>query len=274
MKSILVPTDYSPCANNAMEYALELAKATGASITLLHVYHVPVPAGEVPLMLISPAEIIDSSAGRLKELKDAIRLSTEGKINVTSVHRPGFAADEISIAAGEINADLIVMGIKGSTSSAAVFMGSVTTSVIRNAKVPVLSVPENARFSLIKNIAFAFDYAAAPGKRTTEELRKYADLFSATIQVVNIVDPAEKLTLRAATAGVMMEEALEATPHQLFFTEGTNVAEALHRFTLKHYTDWLVMTPHNYSFFSGLFHKSATRRAAFHTEIPLLTIHD
>ena len=57
MKTILFPTDYSETAKNALQYALNLAKFSHAKIILLHAYQIPVPTGEVPVMMISPKEL-------------------------------------------------------------------------------------------------------------------------------------------------------------------------------------------------------------------------
>lgn len=274
MKTILVPTDFSDSANNAMEYALELASLSGAQIVMLNVYHMPLPAGEMPLALVSPQEILGHSTERIKELESAIRITAQGKFQVQSLVRQGFAAEEIVIAAEEIKADLIVMGIKGSTSSAAVLMGSVATAVIHKGKTPVLTIPVQVRFSTVRNIAFAFDCNNEPGDRPIAQLKAYAKLFNAGIQVVNIVEPEEVPDMKSAIAGVKLEDQLAATRHNLYFPAGTDVVQELKKFVRANHSDWLVMIPHTYNFLDGLFHKSVTKQAAFRMEVPVLTIHD
>jgi nucleotide-binding universal stress UspA family protein len=273
MKTILVPTDFSACAGNAMEYALELASLSGAQIVILNVYHMPLPAGEMPLALVSPQEIIGHSNEQIRELENAIRSTSQGRFPVRSLTRQGFASEEIVNVADEIKADLIVMGIKGTTSSAAVLMGSVATTVSRKGKTPVLIIPDKVRFQPVRNIAFAFDYKAEPGDNAAAQIKAYAKFFNAGIQVVNIAEPEEVPDTNMAIAGVRMEDKLATTRHHLYFTEGTDVAEELIKFVRTHHSDWLVMIPHTYNFPGALFHKSITKQTAFHLEIPLLTIH-
>jgi nucleotide-binding universal stress UspA family protein len=62
MKTILVPTDFSEAAKNAAEYAINLAKVLNTKVTLFHVYHVPLPISEVPIMVSARAR----SAGRAR----------------------------------------------------------------------------------------------------------------------------------------------------------------------------------------------------------------
>ncbi len=257
-----------------MEYAIELAAMSKAKIVILNVYHMPLPAGEMPLALVSPQEIIGHSTERIKELESAINIMAYGRFKVESLLRQGFAAEEIVVAAEEVNADIIVMGIQGTTSSAAILMGSVATTVISKVKTPVLTIPGKVRYSPVKNIAFALDYKNEPGDNAIEQLKAVADFFNAGLQVINIVGPDEVPDLEMASVGVRMEDKLEATKHNLFFPVGTDVVQELKKVVQAEHSDWLVLIPHEHNFFGRLFHKSVTKHSAFQIEIPLLTIHD
>lgn len=274
MKTILVPTDFSDHASNALDYAIQLAIKSGANLVLMNVYHLPLPAGELPLALVSPQEIVSHSNARITELENSVRKTSAGKFHVKSIVKQGFAAEEIVSAASGINADVIVMGIKGSTSALSVAMGSITTDVIRRSHTPVLSVPASAAYSPVKNLAFAFDYSNEPDERVSEQLKAFAKFFDAQIQVVNIIGPEEIPGMQSAIAGVRMEEKLESAKHKLYFPVGTDVIHELDKFIRAHHSDLLVMVPHEYNFLSGLFHTSTTKQAAFRINTPLLTIHE
>jgi nucleotide-binding universal stress UspA family protein len=57
MKTIIIPTDFSPAAINAMNYAADMAIAINASLLLFHVYSVPISMTDVPVMLVSVEEL-------------------------------------------------------------------------------------------------------------------------------------------------------------------------------------------------------------------------
>ena len=57
MKTIIIPTDFSAIATNAMHYGIDMAKATNASILLFHVYQVPVSFTDTPIVLVSVEEL-------------------------------------------------------------------------------------------------------------------------------------------------------------------------------------------------------------------------
>ena len=113
MKTILVPTDYSDVASNALHYAVELAKSSNSKIILLHAYQIPVPTGEVPIMIITPQELEDENTKRINNLKKKITDKTKGKIVIESLVRAGFTVEEITNVIKEKDVDLVVMGITG-----------------------------------------------------------------------------------------------------------------------------------------------------------------
>ena len=72
MKTIIVPTDFSPIATNAMNFAAEMAVNINASLMLLHVYQVPVSMTDVPVVLVSADELKKESEAKLQEIKNAL----------------------------------------------------------------------------------------------------------------------------------------------------------------------------------------------------------
>ena len=61
MKTIIVPTDFSPIATNAMNFAADMAANIDASVMLFHVYQVPVSMSDVPVVMVSAEELRRSS---------------------------------------------------------------------------------------------------------------------------------------------------------------------------------------------------------------------
>jgi nucleotide-binding universal stress UspA family protein len=274
MESILVPTDFSECADNALEYALHLAAQTGAAVTILNVYHVPLPAGEVPLMLVSPHEILEKTNDRLRELVSAAKIAYSSRFDVTGITREGFAADEIVETAHGLNADCVVMGTQGSTSAIGTLLGSVATAVIKRSKSPVLVIPASVRYTPIRKIVYAFDYSNEPGERTADILKKYSRLLNAELQIVNIVTPEKTPAEKVLAAASGLENAFADTQYRLYFREGEEVISELAGFISEHKSDWLVVVPHEYGFFHSLYHRSISKQAAMRMEIPTLSIHE
>jgi nucleotide-binding universal stress UspA family protein len=159
-KHVLVPTDFSDPANQALRYAVEEAVLHGAKVTLLHVqppeartdvYYVtgaPASGLEAGRDVVAcgrlgttpePTVVLDDSSEemltRLRDLvPEAFRDTWDVEIAV------GHPADTIVRLARERKADLIVMATHGRTGLGHVVLGSVAEKVMRLAPCPVLTV--------------------------------------------------------------------------------------------------------------------------------------
>lgn len=144
-KTILVPHDFSSCANHASALARDVARIHGARLHLLHVAELPPMMG--PTTAVVPDEggapinvrdyALHSSDAHLADL--ANRLRADG-VEVTYSSALGNVASEIAEAVAREAADLVVMGTHGRSGLAHVVLGSVTEKVVRHSKVPVLTV--------------------------------------------------------------------------------------------------------------------------------------
>jgi nucleotide-binding universal stress UspA family protein len=272
MKTILVPTDFSDASKKALEYAAALAKAIQAKLILYHAYHIPVPTTEMPVMIISPEELEKSNTERLESFR--LDVLKQDNVPVENLISPGFAVDEICEIAVEKNVDLIVMGISSSSSLGHVLLGSVTTGVLQDTHKPLLIVPDNTTFSMPRKIAFACDYHNALGAGPVLELKRFVKLFNAELFVIHVAIPDEKIVANEAISGIRLENELDGIPHTLHFPSNPDIVNGLNEFQESHQIDLLVMVPKRHSLLSRIFHRSNTKRMAFHTHVPILALHE
>ena len=144
-KTILVPHDFSGCANHAAARARDVAKLHGAKLVLLHVAELPAMMG--PTTAVVPDEggapisvrdyALRSSNAHLEDL--ANRLRVDG-VEVSYLSKLGNVSSEIEDAVEREKIDLIVMGTHGRSGLAHIVLGSITEKVVRYSKVPVLTV--------------------------------------------------------------------------------------------------------------------------------------
>ncbi|MGH2552236.1 MAG: universal stress protein, partial [Chitinophagaceae bacterium] len=187
MKTIIIPTDYSPVATNAMQYGIDMAKAINASILLLHVYNVPVSYTDVPVMLVSVEEMKKNAEMKLAELKKEVEHITSGSIKVYTEARLGNVSDELEIISNKIHPYAIVMGTKGSSGIEKILFGSNTLTVIRHLTWPVICVPPGKTFgSGIKKIGFACDFRDVVETTPAQSIKEFAKEFNAELHVLNV----------------------------------------------------------------------------------------
>lgn len=141
---ILVAYDFSEHAERALRWAVDLARARGDSLTLLHV--VPAEVFAEPPISVLPIVMGSEPASDARESAEAqLRLLTdercpEADVVVTS----GSVGAAIVERARALDADLIVVGTRGRNAATRVLLGSVATYVTHHAECPVVVVPEKA----------------------------------------------------------------------------------------------------------------------------------
>jgi nucleotide-binding universal stress UspA family protein len=140
MKQIVIATDGSGSAVDAVAFGLELAREQNASVVFVHV---------VPLYEVFPGDVFAMAAPQPHELSEADREPLEkataaaesSGVRATTQLLAGDPANEIVAYADSVDADVIVVGSRGRGAIAGAFLGSVSRGVLREARRPVLVVP-------------------------------------------------------------------------------------------------------------------------------------
>lgn len=271
MRNIIVPTDYSENATHAMHYAAALARAARARLILYHAFPYPVIT-DVPAEVVQ--EFVDSTVAdhrhRLEVLKEA--LEKQYGIEVACLAEAGSVAFGMHDLAARENADLAVMGLRGSNPALNVLMGSATTEVMRRGKVPLLIVPADAAFKNPERILFACDNPLIDNPAVVRPLKDLAALSGAEIEVIRI-DPDLDITADAFQPRPSnLEEHLGTFKHVYTFEVGEGVRESILEAIGKTGADVLAMIPHRHSLWAYLFGKSDTLSVALHTTVPVLVL--
>ncbi|MDH5675819.1 MAG: universal stress protein [Myxococcales bacterium] len=142
VKTILCPTDFSPCSDAAIGLAVELAKELGASIHLVHIFQLPFYVGweDGPATVAATGEFLDELRQRSGEkLEEAAERCRQAGVQVTTEQADGVPHARV-LELGD-KADMIVMGTHGRTGLPRLVLGSVAERIVRLAKCPVLTVP-------------------------------------------------------------------------------------------------------------------------------------
>lgn len=142
-KHLLVPTDGSKLSEKAIARAVDLAKATGGRITLLHVtpdYPVQVYAEGVSVGLVSRREYAKAMKDEAAKLLDRAAGKIKGVTVGTLQLMDNSPWEAILAGAKKVKADTIVMASHGRRGIASLLLGSETTKVLTHSKLPVLVI--------------------------------------------------------------------------------------------------------------------------------------
>ena len=144
IQTILATTDFSDESRSGVRYAVALAEKMHASVALLHIIEQPSRlSGEESIILAREDSEVTTLAG--ERLEVLAKLESKSGVTVTSTVRTGNPFNEITTAASEDAADLIVIATHGHTGVTRVVLGSTAERVVRHAPCPVLTVPTRTK---------------------------------------------------------------------------------------------------------------------------------
>lgn len=195
MKTILVPTDFSEQANNALSFAADIARKSGdTEIHVLHILegvgqHSFNTTGEVdtgsPENAILMAHLMERAT---EELETLINQEEFEGLSLTGTVEVGNPYKGIAKGIARCGAELVVMGTKGSTGLEEVLIGSNTEKVVRYSKCPVITIKAATTIDSIKNIVFATNLIEDQ-TRMVNELKKIQALTGATLHLLKVNTP-------------------------------------------------------------------------------------
>lgn len=273
MKTILFPTDFSVNANNALDYAIGIAKRENSEIVLIHAYYNIFVSGEIPAQFIlEQMENTKKEAGnKLAELNKKVTIE---KIKCRTITYEDTAVQMIIEESKKLNPDLIIMGTKGASGLLGNILGSTTSKVIEKVKCPVLVIPEHALFRPIQNILFMTEYQESD-IMAIKFIAEFALLFDACLTIVHVCEDEESLVK-------VEEEKMEN--FRIKLTQATNYEKLVFKISyeddfiqsLDHYTknifpELIAMSTHPRGVLEKLFQSSNTRKVVLETQIPLMT---
>lgn len=272
MKRFLIPTDFSPVANQALAFGIHLAQKMKAEISVLHVFdHQLLETDLIPFHIDEAL-----AKGELPQAEEQVQLYVgtlmrkEGvEVPFEVIIRDGFPKEQIQKNCQEKGFDLIIMGTTGATNRLESFFGSTTSAVMLNATCPVLAIPPNSSFQAINKIAYATDFSE-PNSKNFYELNQFSRTLGAKIHAVHVE------TRRVSDQELEEEELLlpemEFDQIPIHIVRGKHVADGLQQFINDEGIQLLAIEPHHHSFPKLLWKPSVTRTMVLSAQIPILSI--
>jgi nucleotide-binding universal stress UspA family protein len=249
-----------------------MCKKTESKLHLLHVKSIPVmdasfPAETYQMILREMEESTQSGFSRI----ESTVLKSSG-ISYELHTSTGFVNDEVISFSRVHGIDLIIMGTTGASGLQEILVGSNSASVIGRSEIPVLVVPPSSQFVVPKHMLYSSDYAE-PEFPAVSRLMFLAELFDAKVTVLHITTEFDKFFDSEHNFFARNKKHIKHENITVVNKANTEVTEAIEKYITEHQVDMLVMAKHSRSFFDRLFHRSLSKKMAYHTKIPLLVLH-
>ncbi len=268
MKTILIATDFSGASRNASLYGVQFARAVNANIILFNAYKIPSPAAGLGVS-VSRYDVMMQTDKRLLEEADFL----DPKMDIIEIIcDEGLPEDAIINIANEKKADFIIIGMKGSGKSFKKIFGSTATSLAKSSNIPVIIVPEDAKFKNPDVIVFANDINIDSDKEIPEKIIAINQLFKSKLYVVKVIKNENEERFEVYDTPQKFKKTFQVLDTSFQYPVDTDIRHELNVFIKKHHAGMLVMMPHKHKWLERLFRKSNTKDMIFHTQIPLLVL--
>lgn len=276
MRKVVVPTDFSKNAFNALKYACQLFKYTRADFFILHAY-----ADEVyqqdrvvkrsSLDALKEVTYKNSEKQLSKIIKDIFEYSPNPRHKFNSISAFGTLTDEINDLINSENADIVVMGTRGESNDRTITFGSNTIQVLKYVQCPVLAIPENYKYHPPKELLFPSDYLVPYKRRELKLVCELTGSFKSSIHMLYI-DSNKKLSLRQEDNMSLLKECLYKANLYFETTEGKDKTIAITKYIVHKEMDLLIMANSRHSHLEQMLHQSTIEKIGLHIKIPFLVL--
>jgi nucleotide-binding universal stress UspA family protein len=273
MKTILIATDFSPAATNALLYGAGLIKHLDLNVILVHA--VTPPLGRYDTL--TPKAVLDevkrASRHILNENKHVLIDHIGYDPGIKMEVEIGRADEVIQAAAYKYKADLVVIGIIGeSGTEKRKSIGSNTLKLARALDAPLMVIPEHVEYRNIHKLSFACDPEKIEEEAFRYIIKTFCQAFNARLEVVHIKTALAK-PINVLLAESTIEQMIEKTAHTIVTVSDNDPANALKNYFANHKTDLIIMNPKEHPLFERLFHQSVSHELVFALNMPMLIIH-
>lgn len=279
MKTMLILTDFSEQAFRAAEYACELAGCLHIKQIVLYHSYQPVMAYAGPSETAINANLQQTYTENMEALgllQDRLKSMLPRDINIEMVAKEtgvGGIPYWIDQQSGKESIDIIVMGISGRSGLDKFLMGSTTAEILRKNKWPVLVVPEAVPLGRgIKTIVFTSDLKETDSI-PADQLYEFLEALPAKLQVVNVERETEGKYSPDTEKGISaLHKLLDKYDPGFNYITGDDTVKEILGFAKQQQASLIIAVHQQRGFLSSIFHKSVTKKLAYNSDIPLLSL--
>jgi nucleotide-binding universal stress UspA family protein len=270
MKKILVPTDFSDCANNAVDVAKAIAAKSGAELYFLHLEEA-VP--EVTHVTHHEEHAHDPHMGHARyELQHLVESSEHEGLKVHSIFVPAQQGESIEDYIKPYGIDFVVMGSHGAKGVRGWLLGSNTEALIKSANVPVLVVKNPIKNYQPEGIVFASTFRHDVSKCLNVAVH-FANLWNAQLHLV-FLNMMNHLIVEDHAKEIMKQQ-LDTLPkvnHTLNISETNDPEYGINEMANALGADTIAVRMDARGGLAGLFNTSVAVKLINHSDLPVLIL--
>ncbi len=268
---IVLLTDFSPLSKVALTYAIKMAANLNAEFTILNIVRLEgIPKANLKLRQIEKniAAISEEEGAKLvKEITASIK--GDYAINYKAI-RARTVAEMVRKYVAKNKTNMVVMGLQGASALKKARLGGTTVSVIDECKVPVMAIPEFAKFRNLEHIVYASDLKYV--QKELDIIVEFARVFGSSVHMIHVAPVLDKKleTAKNTVNEIIVKTGYDKIDFQFILDE--DVTTAIDAYIKKTKADLLTTFTHKLSLEEKIFGRSVTRKLAYQGTIPLLAV--
>ncbi|MBT8261244.1 MAG: universal stress protein [Bacteroidia bacterium] len=276
MRKVLIPTDFSDNAMNAIKYAMELFKYDRTDFYIMHAYGDDLYSSKdgvdrESLNVAREEAMKNTNTDLEKVIAHMKEVSPNPRHNYFPISVFGALVDEANEIAELENVDVIVMGTKGKSDDRNLTFGSNTLQVIKYVKCPVLAVPAVFKDIQPANVLFATDYMLPYQRRELKLMSTIIQNFAAKLKVLHI-SKFDELSFRQQDNKAFLEYCMEQIKPDYLQLAGTDITNVINNAVESYDIDLLVMINSRHSFLEDFLYTSKVEKIGLEIKIPFLVL--
>lgn len=272
MPYLVTATDFSDIANNAVDYACQMASDSNMALTIVHSYIVPIAFHENPMPVIPMEESKQIAEEQISKLTTDLAVRYP-QLEIKSELAYGDITDHLKDMTRENKPLAVVIGNSVSVDEG-FWLGGNLLTVLKRLHCPVIAIPPAYKYKKPSSICFACDYHNVKSTLPAEEIIQLAQITGAGFHVLNIDHENKGFDADTPFESTELHNMLSELKPQYHYVDNEDTDEGIQEFVDANNMDWLMVMPHRHNFFESLFHKSHTKQIVRHAKVPLVAIHD
>ncbi|MBO3116976.1 universal stress protein [Winogradskyella sp. DF17] len=274
-KRILLPTDFSKNAMNAISYALDLYTQDSCDFYVLNTYTIEPYTMEMNALSTMEESKKNSTIKLSRLLKHLQKKTCNANHNFHMISECSALLDAMQELINSYDIDMVIMGTKGDTDSRTEVYGSQTVLAIEKLTAcPILAVPAGASFNGINAIVFPTGYHTPYKRREFQYLIDIAEKTNATINIFHVVDGSKGLSKSQLQKQELLRGYFEHIKYKFHKVEASNVQKALDSFIEEFDCDMVVFINKKHNFLRWVLSKPMVKQLTYYSTVPILALHD
>ncbi|MGO3183569.1 MAG: universal stress protein [Aequorivita sp.] len=278
-KRILIPTDFSRNAHNAVKYAMELYKREECDFFILHSYYLSGYSKE-NLLIPKPtnkelAKVQERSDQNIERLKVQMDFYDKNeKHDFHFMNEFGSFFDVMKKVVEKEDIQLVVMGTQGETDNKAVIMGSNALNVMEEIRnCPVLVIPSTVLFKDPNEIVFPTSFRTHYKEKELGILVEISRLLNSPIRILN-VQKSKTLTKAQLENKELLDTILAPASFTHHVLYDIDLKDGVRSFIQSRQSEMIAVVNKKHNFFGSIFSNPMVKELGKHTNVPILAMHD